>query len=1125
MIDYTHFVLDNGLKVFVIEDASTPMAAVNILYNVGSRDEDEQKAGFAHLFEHLMFGGSQHVPSYDLPLQRVGAENNAFTSPDITNYYITLPAANLETAFWLESDRMLSLSFDPKVLEVQQKVVVEEFKQRYLNQPYGDVWLKLRPLAYQQHPYRWATIGKEISHIETATMDDVRAFFYKFYLPNNALMVVAGNVTVEQVKQLCKKWFEPIPAGTPRAGLIRFRPTAYLERLRERRRNRRASEASPGRSRLTIVQRRAASRRAIEEDRTMTELPKAYDPSEVEAKWYRVWTEQGYFHADAATPKTPFSIVIPPPNVTGSLHMGHAMYVIQDVLTRWRRMQAFNALWLPGTDHAGIATQLVVERMLLREEGKSRHDLGREEFLRRVWDWKERYGGRINEQLRVLGFSLDWERSRFTMDEGLSRAVREAFVQLFDDGLIYRARRLINWCSRCYTALSDLEVENVETDGKLWHIAYPVVGSDEKLVVATTRPETLLGDTAVAVHPEDPRFKHLVGRQVEVPLTGRTVPVVGDAVLVSMEFGTGAVKVTPGHDFNDFETGLRHGLPMISVFDLHGKLNDEAPAAFRGMTVAAARTAVLEALTAAGLLVEEKPHKLSIGRCDRCDTVVEPTLSLQWFVRTETLAKPAIEAVETGKTRFVPDHWADDYFRWMRNIRDWCISRQLWWGHRIPAWYDAEGNVYVARSVEDAAAKAGKKVEELRQDDDVLDTWFSSALWPFSTLGWPDKTRELRTFYPTTVMETGHDIIFFWVARMMMMGLYFMKKVPFKTVLLHALVVDENGEKMSKVKGNVIDPLHIVYGATMDEVLGLTPKADKAAEKKARDEALAKFKKAFPAAAATYPDGFPRQGADALRFYLVVMGAQGRNIRLSIPRIDGYRHFLNKIWSAARFFEMNKAGADADWFAEALRQGTARLSLADRWILSRLQRVTTEVDEALNAFKLGEAAQALYRFFWTELCDWYIELCKPALSGNLAEGGASAQDRRKAALGTLGLVLETTLRLLHPIIPFITEELWLKLPRFPGAPQSCMITLYPSADEALKDVEAERVIDIVKDAVSAMRSIKSTYNLKATKSAEDKPPTSGSADKPAEAAAAPIRFALAGNIAPLVILSEPLEKL
>jgi valyl-tRNA synthetase len=817
----------------------------------------------------------------------------------------------------------------------------------------------------------------------------------------------------------------------------------------------------------------------------MTELPKAYDPSSVEAKWYRVWMEQGYFHADAATPKTPFSIVIPPPNVTGSLHMGHAMYVIQDVLVRWRRMQAYNALWLPGTDHAGIATQLVVERMLAREEGKTRHDLGRDEFVRRVWAWKEKFGNRINEQMRVLGFSLDWARSRFTMDEGLSRAVTEAFVRLHDEGLIYRARRLINWCSRCFTALSDLEVEAVEAEGKLWHIAYPVVGSDERLVVATTRPETLLGDTAVAVHPEDERFRHLIGKQAVLPLTGRTLPIIGDPVLVSMEFGTGAVKVTPAHDFNDFETGKRHDLPQISVIDQKGNLNDNAPARFRGLSVGAkpggispARQEVLAALAEEGLLVKEEPHKLSIGVCDRCETVIEPLLSLQWFVKTEPLARPAIEAVETGKTRIVPEHFTDDYFRWMRNIRDWCISRQLWWGHRIPAYYvpGSDEAVYVARTKEEACRQAGR--DDLVQDEDVLDTWFSSALWPFSTLGWPEQTRELKTFYPTSVMETGHDILFFWVARMMMMGLHFMKKVPFRTVLLHALVVDETGQKMSKVKGNGVDPLHVVYGASMDEVLGLDPQK---ASKKDRQDALSRFKAAFPSAAAAYTQGFPAMGADALRFFLVVMAAQGRNIRLSLPRVEGYRHFMNKIWSAARFFQMNGAGTDVDWFQEALRDGTARLSLADRWILSRLQRVTARLDEALSEYRLSEAAQALYHFFWNELCDWYIEMCKPQLQprveGLTPEQERAAHEAQRAAQGTLALVLETSMRLLHPFIPFITEEIWTQLPRPSGSPGSVMITMYPMADEGLQSDEAERQVAIVQTTVSAMRAIKAAYNI------------------------------------------------
>ncbi len=807
----------------------------------------------------------------------------------------------------------------------------------------------------------------------------------------------------------------------------------------------------------------------------MTELPKAYDPTQVEQRWYRAWIEQGYFHADAAAPKAPYTIVIPPPNVTGSLHMGHALFAtLQDILVRWRRMQAYNAMWLPGTDHAGIATQMVVERTLQREEGKSRHDLGREEFLKRVWQWKEKNGGRIVEQLKVLGASCDWERARFTLDEGLSVAVREAFVRLHEEGLIYRARRLINWCSRCRTALSDLEVEHEDVTGSLWHIAYPVEGSDAMLTVATTRPETLLGDTAVAVHPEDDRFKHLIGGRARLPLTDRTVPIVGDAVLVDREFGTGAVKVTPGHDFNDFEVGVRHRLDMISVFDLTGRLNDNAPAAYRGLTVEEARAKVVADLEAKGLLVKVEPHQLALGRCQRCETVVEPTLSLQWFVKMQPLAEPAIEAVESGKTRFVPEMWTKTYMHWMRNIKDWCISRQLWWGHRIPAWYCGTcGEPTVARETPAACAHCGGT--QLTQDEDVLDTWFSSSLWPFSTLGWPKETRELRTFYPTSVMETGYDILFFWVARMMMMGLHFMKKVPFRTVFLHAMVVDEKGEKMSKVKGNVIDPLDVVYGSTLD---ALVKKAEEGAAPK---QAIANIKKQFP-------EGIPASGADALRFTLAALAAQGRNIRLALGRVEGYRHFANKLWNAARFALMNLEGFDADRFAdEQAADGRELLSLADRWILSRLQRTAKEVDEALEAFKFNDAAQAIYRFVWSELCDWYIELAKPALQDKSEEGEAQSAPgaarlgglgpQRRTAQGVLATSLETACRLLHPFMPFITEEIWQQIPKPLGAPQSIMITMFPTADPGLIDEAAEARLDEVQDIVTAMRNARMEYEL------------------------------------------------
>jgi valyl-tRNA synthetase len=796
----------------------------------------------------------------------------------------------------------------------------------------------------------------------------------------------------------------------------------------------------------------------------MTELPKAYDPAEVEQKWYRFWVEQRYFHADAATPKAPFTIMIPPPNVTGSLHMGHALFVtIQDILVRWRRMGAYNALWMPGTDHAGIATQMVVERMLQATEAQSRHDLGRAAFLERIWQWKDKHGGRITEQLKVLGASLDWERERFTMDEGFSRAVREAFVRLHEEDLIYRAERLINWCSRCLTALSDLEVEHEERDGSLWHIAYPVPGTEQRLVVATTRPETMLGDTAVAVHPEDERFANLVGKEVELPLTGRRIPVVGDAVLVDREFGTGAVKVTPAHDFNDFETGLRHGLPTLAILDADGRVNANAPEKYRGLTVAEARKEVLADLEARGLLVEVKPHRHSVGRCQRCDTVVEPRLSLQWFVKAAVLAPPAIEAVEKGQTRILPESWVKTYMHWMVNIKDWCISRQLWWGHRIPVWYCERDHVTVSREPDGPGVCACGSAK-LRQDEDVLDTWFSSSLWPFATLGWPEQTKELKTFYPTSVLETGYDILFFWVARMMMMGLHFMKKVPFRTVFLHAIVVDEHGEKMSKVKGNVIDPLDVVYGATLPQLLA------KAKESLAPESALENIQRSFP-------EGISAAGADALRFTLAAMAAQGRNIRLSIQRVEGYRHFANKLWNAARFALMNMTGFDPDRFGDALRGDSEshEFTLADQWILSRLNRTIFEVDEALEAYRINDAANALYRFIWTELCDWYIEMAKPVLHDQTNE--VSVQMRRRTAQGVLATCLETVCRLLHPFMPFITEEIWQQVPKPTGTPGSIMITMYPVADAETLDERAEAEMALLRDVVVAVRNLRAEYNV------------------------------------------------
>ncbi|MBS2032629.1 MAG: valine--tRNA ligase [Deltaproteobacteria bacterium] len=768
-------------------------------------------------------------------------------------------------------------------------------------------------------------------------------------------------------------------------------------------------------------------------------LSKAYDPQEVEPRWNRIWEERGYYHAEDQSSKPPFSISIPPPNVTGSLHIGHALTVsIEDLLIRWKRMSGFNTLWMPGTDHAGIATQMVVERELKKSEKKTRHDLGRAEFLKRVWQWKEQYGSRITTQLRTLGCSVDWRRERFTMDEGLSRAVREVFVRLYEEGLIYRAKKLINWCPADRTALSDLEVEHEEKNGSLWHIAYPVAGTDEKLIVATTRPETMLGDTAVAVHPDDPRYKHLHGKKVALPLTDREIPIITDPILVDMAFGSGAVKVTPAHDFNDYETGKRHNLEQLSVIDETGHMN-VAAGNYAGLERFEARKRVVEDLEAKGLLVKTEPHKLNVGECQRCRAVVEPMLSYQWFVKIEPLAKPAIEAVEKGDTKFVPESWANTYFAWMRNIHDWCISRQLWWGHQIPAWYCPNGHVIVAREEPSGCTECGQG--NLKRDDDVLDTWFSSGLWPFSTLGWPDETKALQTFYPNSVMETGHDIIFFWVARMMMFGIHFMGKVPFKTVYLHAMVRDEQGEKMSKVKGNVIDPLDVINGVKHEDLAG-------------------SLKKNF-GSKAEYPEGMPAFGADALRFTLIAQTAAGRDIKLSLKRVEGYKAFANKLWNASRFALMNLG----DYKPETTPLHDRPLSLADRWILSRLNRAVEETLQALETYRFNDAASTIYQFIWHELCDWYIELAKGPLYGK-------DTDARAAAQATLVHVLDQSLRLLHPVMPFVTEEIWTKLPLPAHRPESLVIAPYPAPEPRLDDEQAEAAMEPVMAAIDGLRNIR-----------------------------------------------------
>jgi len=757
----------------------------------------------------------------------------------------------------------------------------------------------------------------------------------------------------------------------------------------------------------------------------MNELAKTYDPTAIESRWYQEWLNCGYFHADAATPKAPFCIVIPPPNVTGSLHMGHALTcAIQDILVRWRRMAAYNAMWLPGTDHAGIATQMVVERELRATEKKSRHDIGREEFVKRIWDWRERYGSRILEQLKVMGCSLDWERLKFTMEPDYSRAVIEAFVRLHEEGLIYRDRRLINWCVSCRTALSDLEVEHDEgAQGELWEFAYPLADGSGEVVVATTRPETMLGDTAVAVHPDDPRHQAKIGKMIRHPFIDRTFPVVADPILVDPKFGTGAVKVTPAHDPNDFECGQRHKLGFISIFDEKGVVTAEG-GPFAGLDRFEARKQVKAKIKELGLERGSKVHVHAVGHCQRCHTVVEPMLSTQWFVKMEPLAKPAIEAVEQGKTRFVPESWSKTYFHWMNNIRDWCISRQLWWGHRIPAWYCAScAGITVARTTPPACHHCGGV--SLTQDEDVLDTWFSSWLWPFATLGWPDETRDLRTFYPTSVMETGYDILFFWVARMMMAGLHFMKKVPFRTVYLHTMVTDEKGDKMSKVKGNTIDPLDVAQ----------------------------------------------KHGADPLRWALAWMtnqAAQGKNIKFSLSHVEDARRFANKIWNATRFVLMNLTDYNADQFADRTAEGpdSVEYDLPERWILSRVQRTSEEINRALEDFRIAEAAQGLYHFIWNDICDWYIELAKTRL-----QDPSKAAERWKIQ-GTLATAMDVAMRLLHPFMPFLTEELWQQLPKPQGAPQSIMITLYPIPDPRYVDDASEASMALVQKVVSTIRMLR-----------------------------------------------------
>lgn len=787
-------------------------------------------------------------------------------------------------------------------------------------------------------------------------------------------------------------------------------------------------------------------------------MEKTYRPQDIESQWYQTWEEKGYFKP-SNNGADPYCIMIPPPNVTGSLHMGHGFQeAIMDALIRYHRMKGNNTLWQVGTDHAGIATQMVVER-LLDADGVSRHDLGREKFIEKVWEWKEESGGAITRQLRRLGASPDWSRERFTMDDGFYEAVQEAFIRLYEDNLIYRGKRLVNWDPKLHTAISDLEVIAEEENGYLWHFKYPLSDGTGHLTVATTRPETMLGDTAVAVHPGDARYQHLIGKTITLPLANREIPIIADDY-VDREFGTGCVKITPAHDFNDYEVGQRHNLAMINIFNDDAQLNSNVPEAYVGLDRVDARKQVVADLDTLGLLHKVDEHKLKVPRGDRSGVVIEPYLTDQWYVKAAPLAEKAIAAVEGGDIQFVPKQYENMYFSWMRDIQDWCISRQLWWGHRIPAWYDDKGNVYVGRSEQDIREKHNLGNINLKQDNDVLDTWFSSGLWSFGTLGWPEPTEFLKTFHPTNVLVTGFDIIFFWVARMIMMTLYFVDEVPFKTVYVHGLVRDSHGQKMSKSKGNVLDPIDLIDGIELEPLVAkrtagmMVPKLREKIEKQTRKE---------------FADGIEPYGTDALRYTYYSLASTGRDINFDVGRIEGFRNFCNKIWNAARYVLMNTEDQDC---GQNNDEGY-ELSLADRWIISRLQQAEQTVAESIANYRFDLASQAIYEFVWNEYCDWYLELSKPVLWDDNADPALKKGTRR-----TLIRVLETTLRMAHPLMPFITEEIWQQIKTLAGVEgDTIMLQPYPEADQNRVDNEATSDIEWLKSVIVGIRNIRGEMNI------------------------------------------------